>query len=309
MSPKFSIVIPTYNRCSYLEKTLDSIISQQEFLNGDVEIVISDNASTDNTFDICQHYVSDYSNILYFRNEKNIRDKNFPLALSRANGILRKLHNDTIIVHPGTLSFFCSFVDKYNDVRPVIFLGNNKDTNSEIKMNFREFLTQEGFRITWIPTFTIWGDECAGIEADFAGCELSLWQVKKLCQLASQKDNIIVNDYIWGVAQNVPQKNISYGLYQVFHENFLSLLAPYEQANMLSHADLELIEKDLLFHFFDTWISAWEKDRSKYQFSETENLKTAVFSTYRQKPYWREYLLYRKTKSIKRRIKHLLKRQ
>ena len=50
-----SICIPTYNRCSYLKKTLESIVSQKIFETTDlVEIVISDNCSSDGTADVCK---------------------------------------------------------------------------------------------------------------------------------------------------------------------------------------------------------------------------------------------------------------
>ena len=45
-----SICIPTYNRETYLAKTLDSIVNQNIFLSSDdINIVISDNCSTDGT--------------------------------------------------------------------------------------------------------------------------------------------------------------------------------------------------------------------------------------------------------------------
>ena len=47
MKPKFlfSIVIPTYNQCDYLEKAINSVLDQKE----NYEIIIIDNYSTDGT--------------------------------------------------------------------------------------------------------------------------------------------------------------------------------------------------------------------------------------------------------------------
>ena len=44
MQPLVSICIPTYNRAECLKETIESIICQPEFLEGKVEIVVSDNA-------------------------------------------------------------------------------------------------------------------------------------------------------------------------------------------------------------------------------------------------------------------------
>lgn len=72
--PILSICIPTYNRDIYLKRLVDSIISQKEFINtNDVEIIISDNASTDSTKDMVTKYINNYwDKIKFFQNEENI---------------------------------------------------------------------------------------------------------------------------------------------------------------------------------------------------------------------------------------------
>ena len=67
---QLSICIPTYNRKECLSQCLESIIKQSVF--NDIEIIISDNASTDGTFDIIKEYCDKFSNISYFRNSENI---------------------------------------------------------------------------------------------------------------------------------------------------------------------------------------------------------------------------------------------
>lgn len=70
--PILSICIPTWNRAKYLKECLDSIVSQKWFNQQDVEIVISDNASTDNTKELVARYKEQYPNIVYHRNDENI---------------------------------------------------------------------------------------------------------------------------------------------------------------------------------------------------------------------------------------------
>lgn len=70
--PILSICIPTWNRRYSLQYTLKSIIDQDEFKSWDVEIVISDNASTDETEVEVWKLCKKYKNIRYFRNEENI---------------------------------------------------------------------------------------------------------------------------------------------------------------------------------------------------------------------------------------------
>lgn len=63
MCKSLSIVIPIYNFESYLGETLDSIIMQSE--QSEVEILIFDGGSTDNTQDLVKKYQKYFSNIKY----------------------------------------------------------------------------------------------------------------------------------------------------------------------------------------------------------------------------------------------------
>lgn len=79
-----SICIPTYNRADFLPDTLESIISQAD---STVEIVVSDNASTDNTYDIIQSFRSQFPNITYQRLPENIgADRNYLRSVDLARG-------------------------------------------------------------------------------------------------------------------------------------------------------------------------------------------------------------------------------
>ena len=82
-TPLLSICIPTYNRSECLAQTVESIINSNSFDNR-VEIVISDNCSTDDTEQVCRNYTNMYSNIKYYRQLEptDIADKNFIDALS-----------------------------------------------------------------------------------------------------------------------------------------------------------------------------------------------------------------------------------
>ena len=72
-----SICIPTYNRAQFLSEALDSILEQQ---NKEIEIVISDNASTDNTDAVIMKYRKLFDNFIY---EKQTYNRGFD------NNILR----------------------------------------------------------------------------------------------------------------------------------------------------------------------------------------------------------------------------
>jgi glycosyltransferase involved in cell wall biosynthesis len=64
-----SIGMPVYNGDLFLEKAIDAILAQTYV---DFELIISDNASTDRTQEICLTYADRNSRIRYYRNETNI---------------------------------------------------------------------------------------------------------------------------------------------------------------------------------------------------------------------------------------------
>lgn len=68
--PRVSIGLPVFNGEKYLKETLDSILAQTYT---DFELIISDNASTDRTPQICRAYAAKDSRIRYYRNENNLR--------------------------------------------------------------------------------------------------------------------------------------------------------------------------------------------------------------------------------------------
>lgn len=64
-----SVGVPVFNGEEYLAETLESLLSQSL---KDFEIVISDNASTDRTPEICRAYEAKDSRIRYSRSERNL---------------------------------------------------------------------------------------------------------------------------------------------------------------------------------------------------------------------------------------------
>ena len=64
-----SVVMPTYNQARFLSYSIDSVLNQT-FENW--ELIIVDDASTDNTKKIVEQYQKNNSKITYLLNEKNI---------------------------------------------------------------------------------------------------------------------------------------------------------------------------------------------------------------------------------------------
>ena len=106
-NPLLSICIPTYNRSNYLKVCLDSIISQfaNKEISGQVEIVISDNASTDDTQETIAEFKKKFSNIKYSRNNKNLGfDRNLLKVIDESTGKYCLILGDDDALFPESLS-------------------------------------------------------------------------------------------------------------------------------------------------------------------------------------------------------------
>ena len=82
--PLVSIGLPVFNGRRYLAEAIESILAQtyRHF-----ELIICDNASTDDTGQICRRFAALDPRVRYFRNEANLGlARNFNLAAERASG-------------------------------------------------------------------------------------------------------------------------------------------------------------------------------------------------------------------------------
>ncbi|MEH1825020.1 MAG: glycosyltransferase family 2 protein [Nostoc sp.] len=67
--PRLSIGLPVYNGEKFIKEAIDSLLTQTF---EDFELIISDNASTDKTEEICRAYAEQDKRICYYRNDTNI---------------------------------------------------------------------------------------------------------------------------------------------------------------------------------------------------------------------------------------------
>jgi len=92
----------TYNRAQWLPRTLECTLAptHQAF-----ELIINDNASTDNTEAICRDYARRDSRIRYFRNASNLGGiGNYQAAFHRASCDYLDYLHDNDRFHPELLS-------------------------------------------------------------------------------------------------------------------------------------------------------------------------------------------------------------
>ena len=83
-TPKISIGIPVYNGEKFIRKCIESVLQQT---NRNFELIISDNASTDSSPEICKEFLNKDNRITFVRQNKNMgRLWNFHFLVKKAVG-------------------------------------------------------------------------------------------------------------------------------------------------------------------------------------------------------------------------------
>ena len=121
---KLSIAIPTYNRADTLPYLLDSILGQIDKSKYDeLEILVSDNASTDSTSAIVADYSVRYPGLFsYFKNSQNVGySKNVDLSVRRSKGTFVLLMSDDDALEDNTLRPLLNSIEKHASSASLFF--------------------------------------------------------------------------------------------------------------------------------------------------------------------------------------------
>lgn len=98
LRPFLSVCIPTYNRAGFLRECLSSIDPTE--LEGLVEIVVSDNASTDNTLAVLEEFQATHPLHYVVQSENLGPDRNFDAVVAAASGEYCWLLGSDDVVEP-----------------------------------------------------------------------------------------------------------------------------------------------------------------------------------------------------------------
>ena len=112
--PLISIGMPVFDGEKYVAEAIESILNQT-FTN--FELIISDNASTDQTQQICQYYASKDNRVRYYRNQKNMgAPRNYNRVFELSNGKYFKWAAYDDVLHPEYLRKCINVLDKDSSI-------------------------------------------------------------------------------------------------------------------------------------------------------------------------------------------------
>ena len=136
--PLLSICIPTYNRRRYLEELLPEAIRQiVDLSQGTVEVLVSDNCSTDGTADYLR--ATDSTFLTWWTNKSNIGgDRNFLKCIQEARGEYVWLVGDDDLLAEQAVRRVCEVI--HHDAPGLIIDGPVHGGDSECYADYRNFL-------------------------------------------------------------------------------------------------------------------------------------------------------------------------
>lgn len=141
--PLITVIIPVYNLEKFIGKCLDSILSQT-YKN--LEIIVIDDCSTDNSLKIINGYSAIYKNIKVIHNSQNMgvaTSRN--LGLNCANGDYIYFIDGDDWIHPETLSTLLSLIKKYEtqiatcNYKSIYSFYHKKDNNHSPKIQIQDY--------------------------------------------------------------------------------------------------------------------------------------------------------------------------
>jgi len=108
--PKFSVVIPTYNRAEFITRTIESVLEQT---NEDFEIIVVDDGSADNTGEVVRSIADKRVSYHYKKNEERAVARNTGRSLARGSYITFLDSDD--LLYPDHLAVAGEVIEKFSD--------------------------------------------------------------------------------------------------------------------------------------------------------------------------------------------------
>lgn len=252
--PLVSICIPTYNRGYILREILEKYVQDIEF-NDDVEIVISDNCSTDDTETICKSYAKRYNNVKYYRNTKNVEDANFYIVLDKANGQYLKLLNDWAFCVGENLYFVKEKLRENMKERRTVFFTNHhiftkKNAEKFDCKDLDEYVQIVSTYVTSNNIFGCWREQWLQVKDKSKYTALKLQQVDWTYQiLLNSKGCLIYNKRLLSTSKTQRTILQGYNWFQVHIDNYYTIMMPYVNSGKIAQKTMLKDKHYLLKHF------------------------------------------------------------
>lgn len=269
-NPKVSIMIPSYNRGDYIGKAIESALSQNY---PNLEVIVSDNQSTDFTKEIAKRYQS-HANFVFFENESNLgRVGNYHKCLyERATGDwVLNLDADDYLIDEDYISFCIERVKFQRGVVLVVggqrflesdgnFIERIPTTQPSLLKNGVDFFLQWKMLNIPVPHLASFYNRKVAMQIGFYQHDIlsSDWEsLRRLCL----QGKVLLTNRVAGVWRGHENNDSKTFIPKEHFANLKNILSPYEVAkkNGINPKALDQWRNsalgDYLFYYFNSTLS------------------------------------------------------
>lgn len=125
---KISFIIPAFNEGERIADTIDEVEGVLGRLNADYELIVVDDGSSDNTFDVANGHSS--KNVMVYRNGHNVGKGGALLnGIQRANGDYITFLDADLDIAPSNLKIFLEYMERNN---ADVVIGSKRHPGSKV---------------------------------------------------------------------------------------------------------------------------------------------------------------------------------
>ena len=263
-----SICIPTYNRGWALDFSLKAIENELKTIDyKDIEFIVSDNCSIDNTKGVVEKYIQAGIPIIYIRNETNLgADGNFVQCFKKATAQYVWVLGDDDFLKEGALSFLLTKLKNtdYGLIHLKVF--PKRDEEIQIYQTIEEYLSDVSYWITFISSNIVATKYVSTIDFDKKKNSSLAYMLLYIAAAKENQKNLMINRRIFEDAAD-SATNGGYNFFEVFVVNYLSI-----RREMLAETKNEVYyykkEKKRLFNEFllgNIYRFYFKKDIGRYK--------------------------------------------
>lgn len=230
--PLLTIGFPTYNRAWYLKRAIETIISTDVFQKTqDVEIVVSDNCSTDETEKICREFTTRYPDKIFYHKQNTplFPDDNMLKPMDYAHGEFVKINNDIYGFKPGILDKTVALLKAHRSADFIFFLNNSLPTKQELIrcFNYDEIAETVSFYSTWIGCFCMKRATFKAMKDPLRYSKLRFPTPDILARLVEEGKEVLVYNEPQFEQNLPPKKGARYNCAETFGRDYLFVLAQH----------------------------------------------------------------------------------
>lgn len=243
MTPLLSLCIPIYNRLPYLERQLARMLEDKELFEEQIQLIISDNCSTDDLKSCCEKYQKQGLNFTYHRNETNLGpDGNFDWCFHHAEGKYVWLLGSDDIPVKGMLRQILEILEE-GDYGLVHLSTSPRVERLHLYHNDNEILADINVWITFMSANIIRTDSLQDYDLkEYIGSYMIQVPAYLNACLSAENNALVYLGQPFEAGSDAAN-NGGYNLFRVFVENLFSMYQQFVDEGMLSKQTFERVKK------------------------------------------------------------------